>query len=202
LDTDSPSDFDLHHLHPSEMAEEEEDLVDYDDNDLLTDSDRRHEEEQAPTPTSQRSSLPASASSSASKRGGWGQFNTTPTTAQQPRKREKLMFDPPTSARTSFQSDPAEVFSTVLVSKLPPEAKVSKLMMHFESFGPLAEIVVERSLGRAYVRFSNPLSAKNALRAPLFMHQTKMQLHRVREDDSGGSVLGLVGTALLGEWFQ
>ncbi|KAH9262355.1 hypothetical protein BASA82_000590 [Batrachochytrium salamandrivorans] len=125
----------------------------------------------------------------APKKSGWKQFDANPpssaaTSVPNSRKREKL--DLP--SRSSDLAD-AEVFSTILVSRLPNEVKMSKLALHFESFGSIGEIYLDRSQNRGLVRFSHHSSAMNAIKVPFQIFNHRMVLDRVKEQDleGGGS---------------
>lgn len=180
-----------------EEEEAMEDLVDFNDDDLFDNESKSVETNPSPSivaqssTTTEETATPKSSSQPTKKSGGWKQFNSGQQEQQQQqqqpeptRKREKLTFDLP--SRSSNGSD-SNVFSTILVSKLPSEVKISKLALHFESFGTVNEIFLDRAQNRGLVRFSHPVSAQSAIQTPFQIYNHRMVLDRVKEPDLAGN---------------
>lgn len=156
-------------------------MADFNDDDLFA-SDAK------PIAVPHEDSAATAATTPAPKKSGWRQFdaNPPPSTASAPNSRKREKLDLPT--RPSVLAD-ADVFSTILVSRLPNEVKMSKLVLHFETFGPIGEIYLDRSQNRGLVRFSHHSSAMNAIKVPFQIFNHRMVLDRVKEQDlEGGGV--------------
>ncbi|KAH9257822.1 hypothetical protein BASA81_003841 [Batrachochytrium salamandrivorans] len=106
----------------------------------------------------------------APKKSGWKQFDANPSLSSSSR-----YF----CRRTLFRK----------LKLLPNEVKMSKLALHFESFGSIGEIYLDRSQNRGLVRFSHHSSAMNAIKVPFQIFNHRMVLDRVKEQDleGGGS---------------
>ena len=194
-----------------ELMAESEDLADFDDHEM---------EEDRGEPSSSLPSTPQTSDTTfrGARRGGWGQVTSSNETSQ-PRKREELMFERPSSSgaqppRNKFHSnqnsnsrppqppqtpvtrmnpDERALFNTVVVGRMPDDVSMSSLVAHFEKFGNLAEVVMEREKNQAFVRFENHQSALNASRAPFQMIHQRLHLSRVkRQSNPLGDVLELI----------
>jgi hypothetical protein len=175
--------------------EEEENLVDYEDGDLMT-TQMEHVIENEHVIDEEIIQKPEIINTSTSSLVTPKQFTswkkqpfTTSSLESEPRvKREKII--PVKNRPLLTPTSDNELFSTIFLSSLSPDISAGKLLSHYEKFGEISEFWLDYThpMRPCYIRFIHPNSARLASKA-LPTYPPLVSVFQIREENNNARPL-------------